>query len=363
MKPPPLQPFLRPGASVAAGRYELVRELGVGGNGVVWLARQSSVQQHVAIKFSHLAEDDASVLDESIQHEVASLVAFSASHPNIVNLLDAGYHHGRRYVVMQFLANGSLQDYIFGSALSRSEQAQCLRSSPKWLECIADALDHIHRSGFVHRDVKPANILLDESLSAYLADFGIAVRREEQEGGILERIWELVIPSRSPSSLAGTLPYISPEVLRGEPPSPSSDQYSLAVTLYHFFASRFPYEGETRDELLQSHAAGKRHPLRRWHPDFPSGLDRKLGRALETDPTARFDSCMALARAVSAEWPSSPAAATRSISISSDTTARPSSDRDAFPAGPKNKPPLPESKRRPPKKIDLGRIFRDNPRE
>lgn len=292
-KPPPTNRVLKANDSIGSGRYRLVRKLGAGGNGVVWLAEHAAMGSRVVVKFPNSGAMKDESGREQFEQEVRALVSFSDRHPNIVNILDAGYHHGKPFVVMQYLTNGSLQSFLFGMPGYNSPEASRLFASARWVFAIADALDCLHSNGLVHRDVKPGNILLDESFSAYLADFGIATLASS---GLSDAQHEN-------THVVGSLPYIAPEILRGEKPASASDQFSLAVSVYEYLSGQLPYRASSCHDLVEQHKDQLCIPLAETRPDVPSPLWQVLRRALATDPDARFDSCGVFAQQLEARWP------------------------------------------------------------
>ena len=301
----------RPGSKLAGGRYQLVRELGAGGNGVVWLAMHRGMNAETVVKFPKGWWEASGVSHQQLQQEAQSLAMFSSRHPNIVNILDVGEMHGRPFVVMQFMRRGSLGDYCAGGRLANERNA--LGQSLNWLRMIADALDFVHREHLIHRDVKPANVLLDDSFSPYLADFGLAAM--ERANGA---------PGSSSVGLFGSLPYMAPEVLRGRPAAPASDQFALAVTVYEFITGTVPFRGANLAELVSS----QEKDWIRWQSASPSGLDgalwRIISRALHPQVDSRYANCAQFAELLADAWPRAPfASKTGSTTSPADTQNTP----------------------------------------
>ena len=199
---------LEPGLRLADGRYVFERRLGSGGMASVWLARDQRLERDVAVKViaDTLSSDDAWVR----RFEREARAAAAVTHPHVVRVFDFGIEDGRPYLVMEYVAHGSL--------------AGLLRERPAALEPerlareLLGALAQIHATGIVHRDIKPANILLDGNRSIRITDFGIA--RPEDATGLTET-----------GVVLGTARYIAPEVLAGHPATPASDLYSAGVVL------------------------------------------------------------------------------------------------------------------------------------
>ena len=252
----------------------------------MWLATHEAMRSDVAIKFPTTLDLDDAVARQ-FEAEVKSHVEFSNRHPNIVSILDVGRLGSRPYVVMQYLANGCLHSNIFG----RCDMAKLskLFDSSRWLSGIAGALDYLHEQNLVHRDVKPANVLLDESMSAYLADFGIAT---SSNGGSGE----------ATTMIMGSLPYIAPELLFEPTYSPKSDQYALAVTLYEFLTLKRPYEATNAQDLTEQQREDSIVLPSAYLAGLPGSVDSAVLRGLSREPSDRFERCRDLVAAIEPQW-------------------------------------------------------------
>ena len=333
-KPPPQRRAqLAPGKLIDGGRYRLLEMIGKGGNGVVWLASHERMNANVAIKFPACSNDERGL--HSFETEVQSHVAFSNRHPNIVSILDVGRFDGRPFVVMQYLQNGCLHSRLSG----RLSQAHDLYSSPRWLTGIGDALDFIHERGLLHRDVKPGNILLDDSMSAYLADFGIAHATKSS----------MELKREGKRLLVGSLPYMAAELLRKGDYGPKSDQYAFAVTIYEFLTLRRPFDAEDAKSLAGQQDRESIPPPSQLLYGLPGKVDEVVLRALDHDPESRFASCRELVAEIESEWSvvsallgnraatSKARAKTKSPIPSSETAPNTKQGTDAEPTKPKIK--------------------------
>ncbi|HJR64262.1 MAG TPA: protein kinase [Gemmatimonadaceae bacterium] len=255
-------------AEALADRYTVERELGRGGMATVYLAEERKHGRKVAIK---VLKDElaASLGTERFLREIG--IAARLSHPHIVPLIDSGVADGLLYYVSPYVSGGSLRD-----RLVREGQLP-VKDALRIAQEVGAGLDFAHRNGFVHRDVKPENILFADG-HAVLADFGIA-RAAKASGPELVTDVGLVV---------GTPEYMSPEQASGEQViGPASDTYSLACVLYEMLAGEPPFTGAPRTTMAKQ-AIETPRPLRAIRPDVPPTVERAVNRALSKDPRQRF---------------------------------------------------------------------------
>jgi serine/threonine-protein kinase len=255
-------------AEALADRYTVERELGRGGMATVYLAEERKHGRKVAIK---VLKDElaASLGTERFLREIG--IAARLSHPHIVPLIDSGVADGLLYYVSPYVSGGSLRD-----RLVREGQLP-VKDALRIAQEVGAGLDFAHRNGFVHRDVKPENILFADG-HAVLADFGIA-RAAKASGPELVTDIGLVV---------GTPEYMSPEQASGEQViGPASDTYSLACVLYEMLAGEPPFTGAPRTTMAKQ-AIETPRPLRAIRPDVPPTVERAVNRALSKDPRQRF---------------------------------------------------------------------------
>ena len=192
--------------------------------------------------------------------------------PSIVTVFDVGEHEGRPYIVMEYLAGGSLADRL------TREGAQPLGRALEWLRQAASALDAAHASGIVHRDVKPANLLLDDDDGLKVADFGVA------SAAHLASFTEA-------GTVVGTAGYLAPEQARGETATPASDRYALAVVAFELLTGARPFERESTTAEAMAHVSAPIPPASAHNPELPAEVDDVLARGLAKQPEHRFESC------------------------------------------------------------------------
>ncbi|HEV2580781.1 MAG TPA: protein kinase, partial [Ktedonobacteraceae bacterium] len=279
------------------GNYRLIRSLGKGGFGEVYLATHIFLKTPAAIKVLHTQVVDAD-LDSFLQE--AQTIA-SLDHPSIVRVLDFGIEGATPYLVMSFAANGTLRQrhptgtrLPFNTALSYARQ-------------VAAALHYAHTRKLIHRDIKPENMLLGANNEVLLSDFGIALVAQSSR-------------LQSTQEVVGTVAYMAPEQLQGKP-RPASDQYSLGIVLYEWLSGERPFHG-TFVELYSQHMFVPPPSLSQKLPTVPLDIEQVMMRALAKDPQQRFESVTAFVTAL--EEASSP------TQRSDYTPTRPA----AFPARP-----------------------------
>lgn len=277
MSAPTIDPLFVELQGVLAGRYSLERELGRGGMGIVYLARDVGLDRLVAIKLfpPHLAA--RTTLRERFLREART--AARLSHPNIVPIHAVEETGQLVWFVMAYVPGESLGQRIRnGGALPPGEASRVIRD-------VAWALGHAHSQGVVHRDVKPDNVLLEAGTRrALIADFGIAAPALHQ--------------AESESGVMGTVAYLSPEQARGEAVDGRSDLYALGVVAYCALSSRLPYSAATLGELVAQHLAGPPAQLATVAPHVPRALCRAVDRCLSHYPNTRFQTAEQLAEAL-----------------------------------------------------------------
>ncbi|HVS33045.1 MAG TPA: protein kinase [Thermoanaerobaculia bacterium] len=266
---------LSPGTKL--GRFSVVRQLGAGAMGEVYLAEDPDIERQVAIKTVRLAEHESlegsagTHLRLRLQREAKA--AGRLVHPNIVTLFEAGESEGLYYLVFEYIEGTDL-----ASRMRRPpalELAEILRIGRE----TAAALDAAHRVGIVHRDIKPANILLTRDGAVKVGDFGIAALTGQ--GAHLTQT----------GSVIGTPQYLSPEQVRSELPLDGrSDLFSLGVMLYELLGGKRPFEGGSVAALLYEIVMAEPRHLGELRPDLPPRLTATVMRLLEKDPGGRFAS-------------------------------------------------------------------------
>ncbi len=255
------------------GRYRVVGHLGRGGMAEVYKAYQANLDRYVALKLMHAflaADQDFIARFEREAKNVAAL-----RHPNIVQVYDYDIHGGTPYMVMEFIEGDTLKTHL--EKLAREGKTLPLAEALHIIREVGTALAYAHQRQMIHRDVKPANVMLDSSGRIILTDFGIA------------KI--LTGPSYTVTGATiGTPAYMSPEQGLGRPGDYRSDLYALGVMLYQLATGQLPYEADTPLAVMLKHVNEPLPLPRTFQPDLPDGIERIILKAMAKNPDDRFQS-------------------------------------------------------------------------
>ncbi len=250
-----------------AGEYEIEREIGRGGMGVVYLATEIQLRRRVAIKV--LPPTLALGEQTSQRFRREARMAAGLDHPNIIPIHRVSSGGELMWYSMKLLEGKSLD------AILKEKERLTFEETLAILAQVADALDYGHGRGVIHRDIKPGNIVLEEGGRVTVTDFGIA--KEIREASVT-----------TSGALLGTPFYMSPEQSQGGEISGAADQYSLAVVAYQCLAHRVPFDAPSAYELLHQHATAAPPPLATFRPDLPPQAYAAIERALAKRPEDRF---------------------------------------------------------------------------
>lgn len=256
--------------------YEILRELGRGGMGVVYLARQAGVGRLVAVKMLLSGAHAAPVERARFEAEVAAIGRLQ--HPNLVQVFEVNEHDGRAYFSMEYLNGGSLDDLISGRPRPPKPAAELVRT-------LARAMHAAHQQGIVHRDLKPANVLLTADNVPKIGDFGLAKRLDVADGPTLTR------------HVLGTPSYMAPEQARGQSKKVDArtDVYALGTILYELLTGRPPFVGDSIMGLLVQVTDDDPLAPRRLSKSVPPDLETICLKCLQKDPEHRYATAAALA--------------------------------------------------------------------
>lgn len=251
------------------GRYDIYAELGSGGMATVYLALDLALDRKVAIK----------VLDPSLAYSAENVarfkreakVAASLTHPNIIGIHAVGDDADIAYFVMQYVEGRALDSVV------REDGAQSVGFVRSVVAAVGSALQYAHVRGVIHRDVKPANLMLDRDGRVIVTDFGIA-KRDDGKG--------LTVTG----SVIGTPYYMAPEQFQGAPITAAADQYALGVVAFELLTGRQPYVGDTVAQVMKGHLFDPVPSVRSLRPDVPESVDAAITRMLAKEPAERFAS-------------------------------------------------------------------------
>ncbi len=258
------------------GNYEVLAELGRGGMGVVYKARDQKLNRIVALKMilagSHAGEE---VIDRFIK-EARSVALLQ--HPNIVQVFDIAHEEELPYFSLEFVEGSCLDDLYKDEPTSPQQAAEIVIA-------LAEAMQYAHEQGVIHRDLKPANVLVAADGTPKITDFGLAKQVEDDNG------------QTKTGTILGTPGYMSPEQASGlgKDLQPNSDQYSLGAVLYRLMCGRAPFVSSRAMDTIMQVIKFDPVPLRQLSPEVPADLETICLKTLSKDPKNRYESCQALA--------------------------------------------------------------------
>jgi len=262
------------GGRLIAERYQLIGRIDSGGTAEVWRARDVRLGRDVAVKI--LGAEAESAFRDRFTDEAKRAAA--VTHPNIVTVYDEGQDGTDAFIVMEYVRGKTLRDVVASRGALPPAETSALVSQ------VAAALDATHRAGMVHCDVKPANIIVTDDGVAKLTDFGIA----RAARGAAER------------ELVGTARYVAPERIEGEPPTPRSDVYSLALVAFELLAGRPAYAGVETEDLLRDRLSGDPPSIAAVRSDLPPRIAPVIAEGLARDPQDRYPTAGDFAAALAA---------------------------------------------------------------
>jgi eukaryotic-like serine/threonine-protein kinase len=263
------------------GRYEILRELGRGSMGTVYLARDPKINREVAIKTLKYAEIGPGDLDQvKARFFREAEAAGKLSHPNIVSIYDVGEEHDMAYIAMELLNGGNLTRFCAPEHLLPAQQVLPIVAD------VACALDYAHHQGVIHRDIKPANIMLLEDGRVKVTDFGIAL---------------VVDASKTRTgTVLGTPNYMSPEQVAGQTLDGRSDLFSLGIVLYELLTGAKPFKGDTINAIIYAITHEAHTPVSEFKNDIPASCQALVEKLLAKDLNERFDTAAQLSEAIAA---------------------------------------------------------------
>jgi Protein kinase domain len=277
---------IEPGTKL--GQYEVQEFIGQGAMGTVFRAYHAQLARTGAVKVMHALSPDKDSIAR-FRHEAQAIARMR--HPNILNVFDFGEYEGMPYMIVEYVPGGNLAGRMGQGPLDRGTALRYLRG-------IAAGLDYAHSQGIVHRDVKPANVLLEKDETPVLADFGLA---KMLQGSSLTSMTGVT---------TGTPAYMAPEQVTGHEVGPAADRYSLATIAYEMLTGSIPFQGQGVIELLYAHVHLDPALPSSLKPELNQSVDAVIMRGLAKEPRSRWGSCEAFVTALGAALGAKSVAAT-----------------------------------------------------
>jgi serine/threonine-protein kinase len=254
---------LQPGENL--GPYRLDELLGEGGMGLVFKATRESDGAVVALKVMRFELIEDPVFGRRFEQEARA--AAEVTEPHLVPVLEAGQADGRRFLASQFIDGKTLDELLDGGPLDVADTA-------RYTQHVGAGLQALHEAGIVHRDLKPSNVIIDATGTAMLTDFGLAKGRAYT---VLTK----------PGQVMGTLDYLAPELVKGEPASPATDIYALGCTVYECIAGQPPFADKEGIQVGLAHVAEPPPALSEFRDDLSPEFEAAVLSALAKDPAQR----------------------------------------------------------------------------
>ncbi len=265
--------LLTPQGLSEIGPYKIVRSLGAGGMGQVFLAHDKRLKRNVAVKL--ISQYTGGEEEKVRRFRQEALAASALNHPNILTIYEIGEVGGSNFIATEFVDGRTLRELIDDNAISMGQSLDVAKQ-------VATALSAAHAAGIVHRDIKPANIMIRADGLVKILDFGVAKFTQPNEASN-ESFLET-----TPGTVVGTAAYMSPEQARGNQIDNRTDLWSLGVILYEMITGRRPFEGETTLDLMSAIIARQPLPLSAGGKTVPPLLKEIILKALEKDPDLRY---------------------------------------------------------------------------
>jgi TolB-like protein/tetratricopeptide (TPR) repeat protein len=265
------------------GTYEIVASLGAGGMGEVFRAKDTRLGREVALKV--LPEAFARDADHLARFEREAQTVAALNHPNIVVLYSVEEDHGVRFLTMELVEGQGLDQLVSPGGLPLSRVLDLGIA-------LSDALVAAHERGVVHRDLKPANVMITREGRLKVLDFGLAKLEAPEPAPESTHAATMSMPLSTPGQVMGTVPYMAPEQIRGEAVDARTDLFALGIMLYELATGRRPFTGTTAADVSSSILRDTPAPLASIRAEVTGDLDRIVGRCLEKDPRARFQTAL-----------------------------------------------------------------------
>lgn len=256
--------------NVVANRYEVVQHIGQGGMADVFLAIDTILNRHVAIKI--LRSDQSTDAISILRFEREAQAATTLAHPNIVEIYDVGEYKNHHYIVMEYVAGKTLKKVIRDRApLLNLEAVDTMKQ-------LTSAVAEAHKRGIIHRDIKPQNVIVKSDGSLKILDFGIATAKGSAQ-------------LTQANNVMGSVHYLAPELAKGEPASPQSDIYALGIVFYEMLTGDVPFKADQAVQIALQHTREPMPSVRKANPNVPQSVENIIIRATAKNPKLRYQSC------------------------------------------------------------------------
>ena len=256
--------------NVVANRYEVVQHIGQGGMADVFLAIDTILNRHVAIKI--LRSDQSTDAISILRFEREAQAATTLAHPNIVEIYDVGEYKNHHYIVMEYVAGKTLKKVIRDRApLLNLEAVDTMKQ-------LTSAVAEAHKRGIIHRDIKPQNVIVKSDGSLKILDFGIATAKGSAQ-------------LTQANNVMGSVHYLAPELAKGEPASPQSDIYALGIVFYEMLTGDVPFKADHAVQIALQHMREPMPSVRKANPNVPQSVENIIIRATAKNPRLRYQSC------------------------------------------------------------------------
>lgn len=250
-------------------RYEIIKELGTGGMGHVYQARDRDLDEIVALKVLRAEISADPIIQKRFTREIK--VARMITHPNVVKVFDIGKYKGNRYISMEFIQGTSLDEWL------KTHPNTDIRVLLSILAKVIQGVQAAHTQGIMHRDLKPQNVILDRSLNPRVLDFGIARSKENMD-------------ATSSGQILGSPKYMSPEQIQGKDLDIRTDIYSLGIMMFLVFTGQEPFTGDEPRAIIMKHLTQPPPDMLKINPGIPAWLERVVMKAMEKDRNQRYAS-------------------------------------------------------------------------
>ena len=255
--------------NVVANRYEVVQHIGQGGMADVFLAIDTILNRHVAIKI--LRSDQSTDAISILRFEREAQAATTLAHPNIVEIYDVGEYKNHHYIVMEYVAGKTLKKVIRDRApLLNLEAVDTMKQ-------LTSAVAEAHKRGIIHRDIKPQNVIVKSDGSLKILDFGIATAKGSAQ-------------LTQANNVMGSVHYLAPELAKGEPASPQSDIYALGIVFYEMLTGDVPFKADQAVQIALQHMREPMPSVRKANPNVPQSVENIIIRATAKNPRLRYQS-------------------------------------------------------------------------